>query len=876
MPSESLTNMKKFILAPLAAFCLNWSGAALSADFVAVRIEAENYTSKSDRWALTSNDVTPDVQPDPDPPHNSTASGNANLELLPDLRVTHADDVLTGGADGSFWGAPGGGPRIDYNVNVPEAGRYFVYVKTFSTGTEDNGIHVGVNGNLPASGQRIQICSKHAWFWTSGQRTDADHCGVTKTIWLDFPAAGTNTVTFFAREDGFEIDQFLLLKETHDGTQDCFPTFTDVIRCRDINTGAVLSDTLVPISPTIDGNTVTSPPALDLALVDLDVDLNAIGSTHFVDETIEYRVSVTNNSEDVTATNTVATLNLPDGLDFNASSDCTENSSVVTCSFGNLTEAESESLTFFATASTEGNHRIDAQVVSDQDDIISNNNTKSETITASFSIPDYEAGISMVQSSNVTAIDGAITYTVTVTNNGLEEISNALLQVTTGSGVSMQTSSNCDPNCLVPTIASGESTVVTFNTLASESGSFTVTAALNIADDPNTTNNTASLSQTVVSSPVAISENGSISIEAEAFSTASTAATDNAPQWFLIDGDFVEMPMELDPDNASPVSVSNGAYVELLPDSRIDDNSAEVSGVSNFVAGGVGSTLTYKVFFNTAGTYNVYARVRANNNQDASLHVGLNNQWPATATGITVCNPDGTWQWTGNIANSTGCSTASSASVTVAAPGLHELMVSQGTDGLELDKLLLSTNVVTDLSGNGPIATKIDPVGSTDISVVSNLSSDQADPGELVNYVVTVSNESSNDAAGLTVTISGIDSDLTAPAAFDSCSTNNSVVTCSLTELAANSEIAETLTIQTTDSTTMVINTTVTSIQSDANTANNSDQSTLIVSAMAGSDSSGGGSLSVWFLLSMLLFFTLSFATRHHVNGKRIAVVKQQ
>jgi len=129
--------MKKYLLLPLGAICLNWSAAALSADFVAVRIEAEDFTSKSDRWALTSETETPDFQPDPDPPHNGTASGKANLELLPDSRVTHDDEVHNGGLDGNFWGGPGGGPRIDYDVFVPEAGRYLVWVKTFSTGTED-------------------------------------------------------------------------------------------------------------------------------------------------------------------------------------------------------------------------------------------------------------------------------------------------------------------------------------------------------------------------------------------------------------------------------------------------------------------------------------------------------------------------------------------------------------------------------------------------------------------------------------------------------------------------------------------------------------------------------------------------------------------
>ena len=175
---------------------------SLSDDFIAIRIEAEDYTDKNDRWMLTSPTSTPNVADDPDAQHNSSASGNANLELLPDTRVTH-NDPIPSGPDGSFWGSAGPGPHIDYLVNLPEAGRYLVYVKTYSTGSEDNGIHVGINGTTPDSGERIQTCFKHNWVWTASQRTQEEHCGVRKMIFLDVPAAGQNKITFYGREDGF-------------------------------------------------------------------------------------------------------------------------------------------------------------------------------------------------------------------------------------------------------------------------------------------------------------------------------------------------------------------------------------------------------------------------------------------------------------------------------------------------------------------------------------------------------------------------------------------------------------------------------------------------------------------------------------------------
>lgn len=228
------------------------STATSTNNFVAIRIEAEDFTSKNDRWVLTSPDNKPDFEDDPDGPHNNSASGKANLELLPDTRVTHSD-LTSGGPDGNLWGNPGPGPSIDYLVDFPQAGRYIVYVKTYSTGTEDNGIHVGINGTKPESGRRIQTCSKNNWVWTSAQRTNEEHCGVPKQIWLDVPVAGSNKITFYAREDGFELDQILLLKEVHNGTLDCFPISNDDIRCENVASGARIGDTDVPLSATVGG-----------------------------------------------------------------------------------------------------------------------------------------------------------------------------------------------------------------------------------------------------------------------------------------------------------------------------------------------------------------------------------------------------------------------------------------------------------------------------------------------------------------------------------------------------------------------------------------------------------------------------------------------
>lgn len=148
---------------------------------------------------------------DPDPSHAATASGRAYLEALPDTRITHDDKLIKGT---NFSDKPGKIALLGYPILFESPGRYYVWVRAYSSGTEDNGIHVGLNGEWPKSGQRMQWCEgKNKWTWESKQRTKAVHCGEPELIYLDVPSAGVHTVTFSLREDGFEFDAFVLSKE---------------------------------------------------------------------------------------------------------------------------------------------------------------------------------------------------------------------------------------------------------------------------------------------------------------------------------------------------------------------------------------------------------------------------------------------------------------------------------------------------------------------------------------------------------------------------------------------------------------------------------------------------------------------------------------
>ncbi len=178
-------------------------------------VEAEYFNKQSNsekrQWYVTTKGVKAKVERDEDDIHYFEASNTTYIEVLPDTRVTHADKLIKGE---NFSNKAGEIAVLHYKVRISNPGRYYVWVRAFSTGKEDNGIHVGLNGKWPASGQRMQWCDgKNKWTWASKQRTKEAHCGIPKAIYLDIEKSGIHDIQFSMREDGFEFDKFILSKD---------------------------------------------------------------------------------------------------------------------------------------------------------------------------------------------------------------------------------------------------------------------------------------------------------------------------------------------------------------------------------------------------------------------------------------------------------------------------------------------------------------------------------------------------------------------------------------------------------------------------------------------------------------------------------------
>jgi hypothetical protein len=133
---------------------------------------------------------------------------------------------------------------LTYRVHFATTGRYYVWARLYSTGGEDNGLHVGIDGSWPSSGQRMQWCNgKRSWWWESKQRTDANHCGEPGRIFLDVDTPGEHTIMVSMREDGTELDKWLMT------TDASFSRPADAGPAERVKSGTVPPPVTAPSSP---------------------------------------------------------------------------------------------------------------------------------------------------------------------------------------------------------------------------------------------------------------------------------------------------------------------------------------------------------------------------------------------------------------------------------------------------------------------------------------------------------------------------------------------------------------------------------------------------------------------------------------------------
>ena len=182
------------------------SAEALAAEERAgfVVVEAEDFylqtNTQKRAWHRVDAVAQPSVGRDIDGPHHADASGEAYIEVLPD----EGNDGTPPVKGLSISDIPGEMAVVSYKVSFATPGRYFIWSRAFGTDGDDNTLHYGLDGAWPESSARSHTFASRKWLWANRHRK---HKG---PVYFDVTTPGVHAVTISMREDGCELDQFIL------------------------------------------------------------------------------------------------------------------------------------------------------------------------------------------------------------------------------------------------------------------------------------------------------------------------------------------------------------------------------------------------------------------------------------------------------------------------------------------------------------------------------------------------------------------------------------------------------------------------------------------------------------------------------------------
>ncbi len=114
---------------------------------------------------------------------------------------------------------PTSSPEAQYQVQVADTGTYYVWLRVYTTGSGDDTVHLGLNGHVSSTADKITTSTRNSWVWT---RATLD--GVNASI--NIGTAGIQTVNLWMQEDGMRVDRILLTKSSSFTPSGTGPTTT--------------------------------------------------------------------------------------------------------------------------------------------------------------------------------------------------------------------------------------------------------------------------------------------------------------------------------------------------------------------------------------------------------------------------------------------------------------------------------------------------------------------------------------------------------------------------------------------------------------------------------------------------------------------------
>ena len=251
----------------------------------------------------------------------------------------------------------------------------------------------------------------------------------------------------------------------------------------------------------------TVNPVADLALTKADS-----ADPVFTGGTITYDLSVQNNGPS-SATGVTVTDNLPANFVYVSATPsqgtCDEASSVVTCGLGTVANGGSATVQIAVTPQSAGTSTNTASVQTTAIDLVPGNNDASESTTVLPAPQLADLALTKADSPDPAVAGGALTYNITVENNGPSNATGVTLTDNLPGGVTYQSATpsqgSCDESggtvtCNLGAIAGGGSATAAIHVTPLSAGTITNTASVQGAQtDPASANNEATEQTTVTS-----------------------------------------------------------------------------------------------------------------------------------------------------------------------------------------------------------------------------------------------------------------------------------------------------------------------------------------------------------------------------------------
>ncbi|WP_395374781.1 beta strand repeat-containing protein [Marinicella sp. W31] len=521
------------------------------------------------------------------------------------------------------------------------------------------------------------------------------------------------------------------------------------------------------------GNGGTAGPAADVAVTK---NLDTAGP-YVASQSIQYTITVTNNGPNIA--NNVQVTDTPTNLSIVtvASTNC----NTFPCTIPSLAIGASEIITVTATIDAGGAFDNSVTVSADETDPVLGNNTDN---TGNGGNADPAADVAVIKDLDTAgpfASAQPIQYTITVTNNGPDTATNVqVVDTPTNLTINTVSSTNCNAfPCTIPSLTNGSSEIITVAATINVSGVFDNVVTVSADEtDPNTGNNTddsGNGGNAGASADVAVIKNLDTAAPYVAAQTIQYTITvsNNGPDT-ATNVQVVDTPTNLTIDTVSSTncntfpctipSLANGANEIITVTATIDaggafDNSVSVSAneddpdtsnnTDNSGNGGNADPAADVAVIKDLDTAAPYST-----GQSIQYTITVSNNGPDTATNVQVT--DTPTNLTITTVSSTNCSAFPcvipsltnganeiiSVTATIDASGLFDNVVSVSADEDDPDN---SNN--TDDSGNGGSAGT-----SADLSVVKDLdTAGPYNPGQTVNYTITVTNNGPDTANNVLV-----------------------------------------------------------------------------------------------------------------------------